>query len=282
MTPSPFAGTRVALATLHGKQVAIAPPFAAHLGAQVIAVPLDTDALGTFSGEVPRPGSMRETATEKARRGATALGLRYGLASEGTFGPHPAVPLIAAGHEMLLLLDLESGRIIEEAMIAPATNFAHLALPADAAKLDDFLARIGFPAHAVIVRPDGPDALPNAKGLTDRAALDDVIARLSEGGRKLRVETDMRAHMNPTRMAAIGELADRLARRLAVPCPSCHAPGFGRVDVVRGLPCAECGTPTGLVKAEIFACTDCGHQDSRPRADGLTEADPAYCPACNP
>lgn len=44
------------LATLHRKEQVIGPLLAQHLGIQVQVIPLDTDQLGTFSRERPRPG----------------------------------------------------------------------------------------------------------------------------------------------------------------------------------------------------------------------------------
>jgi hypothetical protein len=40
------------------------------------------------------------------------------------------------------------------------------------------------------------------------------------------VETDMRAHRNPTRMRAIKRATLDLVRRFRSPCPVCAAPGF--------------------------------------------------------
>ena len=53
----------------------------------VVAAEVDTDRLGTFTGEVERPGPPRETALMKARLGQGATGLPCALASEGAFGP---------------------------------------------------------------------------------------------------------------------------------------------------------------------------------------------------
>ncbi|MFU0507935.1 hypothetical protein [Pseudaminobacter sp. NGMCC 1.201702] len=43
---------------------------------------LDTDVLGTFTGEIPRAGSTREAAIAKARLGMAATGLPRGIVSE--------------------------------------------------------------------------------------------------------------------------------------------------------------------------------------------------------
>lgn len=96
------------------------------------------------------------------------------------------------------------------------------------------------------------------------------------------VETDMRAHFNPLRMAVIRRLAFKLARRLATPCPACAAPGWGMIDQAKGLPCEACGTATEMIFAEIFTCTQCLHREERPRLDGLREAPAGRCPSCNP
>ncbi|WP_328799171.1 DUF6671 family protein, partial [Sandarakinorhabdus rubra] len=97
-----------------------------------------------------------------------------------------------------------------------------------------------------------------------------------------RLETDMRAHLNPTRMAAIRSLAGRLAARLAHLCPACGCPGFGQTDLRTGLPCSACNQPTQGVLAIIYGCGACGHSETRPRPDGVTAANPAACDWCNP
>jgi hypothetical protein len=103
---APYAGRRIALATMHGKDSAIAPPLRLRVGADlVVPVGLDTDALGTFTGEIERKGTMREVAIAKARLGMVATGLQLGLASEGSYGPHSSVPFMAAGVELLALVD---------------------------------------------------------------------------------------------------------------------------------------------------------------------------------
>ncbi len=144
---------------MHGKEKAIAPAFADRLGLLVRpAGALDTDALGTFTGEIPRQGTMLEVAVRKAQLGMETSRLPLGLASKGTFGPHPAVPFFPAGMELLVFVDDERGLIVHESLVAEATNFAHLvAVPG--ATLDAFLDQIGFPAHGLIVRPNAGDPL---------------------------------------------------------------------------------------------------------------------------
>ena len=270
-----YRGHIAALATQHGKERAIAAPLAATTGIAV-TVPdgIDTDALGTFTGEVPRRSSMREAARRKARLGMEATGLPRGIASEGSFGPHPFMPFLAMGRELLVFIDDTRGIEVVEEAVSEATNFACLDL-APGADLAGFLARVGFPHHALVLR-DGQEI---TKGIAAPAELDRLLACCSSTAR---LETDMRAHLNPTRMAEIGKLATALATRLATPCPACGAPGFGMLRHETGLPCEDCGTPTALVRRRVSGCTLCRHEDHAPRHDGRLAASPAECPECNP
>lgn len=268
-------GQRFALATRHGKEWAFAPAFETVFGAEIVVAAIDTDALGTFDGDVPRPMDAVSVVIEKARRGATALGLRYGLASEGTFGPHPMLPILPITTEHVAFVDLKSGHSVVETLSNHSTNFSHLDPGGD---LEAFLARIGFPHHAVLARNVATGAFE--KGLNTRPDLEAAFERLG-GMATVRLETDMRAHVNPTRMIQIAIAADRLAYRLSMPCPVCAAPGFGSSDVLRGLPCIECGSPTDLVRAEVCSCSACGTKQEVPRRDGRTHADAVDCPVCN-
>jgi hypothetical protein len=272
----PFAGQVALIATLHGKDRALAPTLE-QLGFEVrAAAGLDTDRFGTFTGEVERTGTMLDAARDKARA-AFSLSSKadWIIASEGAFGPSAVIPMLAEAKELLLAWRPGDDLEVTALHASFETNFAHLDDP-DAARLDAFLKRAGFPHHAVIAKAGGAIL---AKGVTDRAALGALIAGAAA---PVRIETDMRAHLNPTRMGEIAKAADALAKRLAVSCPACAKPGFGLSRVERGLPCSACGTPTERVVAEVRACPACHHENHHLRADGLTKADPGECPVCNP
>ncbi len=279
----PYAGQRAALATMHGKERAIAAPLQTVIGLSVMAAPeVDTDQFGTFAGEIPRRGSMRDAALAKARAGMAKTGARLGLASEGSFGPHPLIPFVAAGQELIVLVDDERDIVIAESATSERCNFDHVVVdPGD--DLAPFLTRIGFPDHAVIVRPSAVEGMI-AKGVTDFSALRHLVTTLSaiSPDGKARIETDMRAYLNPTRMAEIAALAGRFAGRLASLCPACQAPGFGPVRTEPGLPCADCGAATALAHTIIHGCAACAHETQWPRPDGRSHATPAECPECNP
>lgn len=278
----PYAGRTAVLATQHGKARALARPFHDQTGLRLVVPPaLDTDALGSFDGRVARIGTSVDAAIAKARLGLAITGLPLALASEGSFGPHPRLPLLAAGIEVLVFIDTERDLTVCESLIVERTNFGHRDI-ASVAELGDWLARVGFPRHALMVRPLGGAVI--AKGIDDAATLERAIgdAAALSPQRRARVETDMRAHLNPTRMAGIRCLGIRLARRIATPCPDCAAPGWGQTGVTRGLLCADCGTPTEMIAGLDFGCAACGHTATQPRPDSRTHAPPGQCPACNP
>ncbi|WP_373002275.1 DUF6671 family protein [Hyphomonas sp.] len=282
----PFAGRQAVLATMHGKEAAIASILENALGLSII-VPqgIDTDTLGTFTGEIARPGNMDEVLIAKARLGLSITGLNLAIASEGSYGPHPHIPFIPAGLEKLVLVDQTTGLIAMEHVFDDAPSY-HNRQVKDMADLADFPVLIGFPAQALIVKPSDFPAPSVAvfKGLRDLESLACAIKTATAHSRDglAQVETDMRAHMNPARMATLARLTERFAGRLLSACKACDAPGWGVVDIENGLPCSWCGGPTNLVRSEIYGCFLCDHREKTPRTDGLQEADPGSCPYCNP
>jgi len=272
------------LTTKHSKSIAIAPPFRDRLGAHILEHARDTDLLGTFSGEVERAGTAFECARRKCEWSLDELGCDYGLASEGSFGPHPSVPFLSCDLEILYFIDRKRDFHLFLSHLSPRTNYWMQALDS-MDTLREFAEKIMFPAHALIVRPNlGAKTSLIFKGINSHEFLEDAFQQSlkhSTDG-KVWVETDMRAHMNPSRMAVIGEVADKLARQLAANCPRCHSPGWGVVRTAKGLECSWCGLPTELLKEEIFGCAKCHFEEIAGRSDGLKRADPSRCPNCNP
>lgn len=280
----PYQGCRAAIATMHGKEAVIAPILRRWLGINLVCADnIDTDAFGTFTGEVPRTGTMLETARKKALAAIESSGCRIGIGSEGSFGPDPDVPFLASGSEIVLLYDADQDHEIH-IYRKTRTNFDHLVLHPDQDPTD-FLKRIGFPGHAIIIKPeDSADPYVSVKGLRDPGSVREHIRRMagrSTTGHAI-IQTDMRAHQNPTRMKSIGLVTKRLALRARRLCPVCGLPGFGPVDVVRGLACAECATPTSIIKAVIYSCRGCSCRLLRHQRPESSRADPRYCQQCNP
>ncbi|MEB3221282.1 MAG: DUF6671 family protein [Candidatus Sericytochromatia bacterium] len=272
--------------TRHGKVELLAPLLWEGLGLRLVGVEdLDTDAFGTFTGEVPRPGGQLETARAKAEAALARTGADLALASEGSFGPHPAAPFLQADRELLVLVDRATGLELVGAALSPSTNLAR-AIVSTREEALAFAERVGFPSHGLIVR-DGPDAeLAGvvAKGLATRAALEAALElALPRGlGRAVAIETDMRAHLNPTRQAVIRQAAGDLVARALSHCGACGAPGFAVVEVQPGLPCGWCGEPTRQPLAKVEGCVRCEHTRRRPFPAGERTADPGRCELCNP
>lgn len=281
--PHPYRDRDVALATKHGKERVLAAALAERPGLMVqVATEVDTDQLGTFTGEIERPAPPRETALRKARLAMQALGLPRGLASEGAFGPHPNAGFIPAGLEILAFVDEDLGLELVVHHLECDTNFDHTVTDQLDEQTSQFLQSVEFGSHAVIVRPNiATTDEPLYKGIRTSSALAAALAccAAASSDGHARIETDMRAHLNPTRMRSIARLATELAERLDRFCQSCGAPGFGRVATEPGLPCRFCFTATPQPAADIHGCARCEH---RTRIERHELADPAGCPLCNP
>lgn len=274
------------LSTKHGKHAEVAPPLVDALGMTVIVVDVDTDTLGTFTGEIPRTRPPLDTAVAKARMGMDATGCPLGLATEGSFGPHPDAPWLTVHTELAVLVDDTrpdpNGHplIVVERSTTLDTNAARHTVTTDD-QLTAALHAIGFPDAGVIVRSGRNDAEVIVKGVCDRRRLDaslDLIRR--EPAAELVIEADLRAHLNPARRHVIRATARGLALRLATVCPACRLPGFGRLGTEPGLRCADCRTPTTETAGTVLGCARCPHREHRP-VDRAAAA-PAHCPQCNP
>lgn len=276
-----YSGRDVALLTQHGKERVIAPVLEAALGCRVRHVTgYDTDIFGTFTRDIPRPGSQLEAARKKARMGMELSGLSLGMASEGSFDHDPFVGMFPWNVEMVNWIDDTLG--IEVVGVATGkTNSAQL-LSASWEEVEAFAGTVGFPEHALVVRPRHEGDPRIRKGLADweslREAFQWACAAAANGSAFL--ETDLRAHLNPTRMEMIALAAQDLVRRLSTPCPACAAPGFQLAERVPGLPCEDCGTPTQLTRTDIYRCAKCAHQVTVDRPE--TAAPPGRCDRCNP
>ena len=275
------------LATMHRKEQVIAPILEDSLGLRVeVLRTIDTDRFGTFTLEVPRPGTQRETARLKAQAALAAVPeADYGLASEGSFGPHPWLPWVAGGRELIVLTGRDGGLELVGADLTAETNHGSRLVGSVADALA-FAQDIRFPTHAVVVmgvRNAKPDVSAGLyKGLTTTEALEAAVRVVLERDGAAHLESDMRAHVNPTRRAAIGRAAQDLVRVALSGCPRCERPGFDIVERLRGLPCAECGLPTRRVRIDIFGCTGCGFREERPPATDTASASPGECDFCNP
>mgnify|MGYP007080251040 CR=1 FL=1 len=273
------------LGTKHGKDRVIGPVLAETLGLRVVVPPaFDSDVFGTFTREVTRDRTAHETVRAKARAALNAVpSAPFAIASEGSFGPHPEIPFVAAGLELVLLSARDGAFELMGADLTLETNYSGQAIESIAAA-QAFVERIGFPSHGVITMR-ARNGAPLGEMITKDAA--NVDALLQQVEQLLRadgaawIETDMRADRNPTRMRSIQRATEVLARAALSRCPSCASPGFVVVDVLRGLACHDCGRPTSRPRADILRCSLCQHAEERPTG-GPRTALAATCDWCNP
>jgi hypothetical protein len=267
------------MATQHDKAKLVAQHFEQILSMQVQEVLVDTDALGTFSGEIERVGTPLETAIKKARLGIEKSGNPFGMASEGSVGPDPFLPFINANIETMVFVDEELHIQVHESFKSnEITAFTTTTLKHD---LGAFLTKADFPNHAMIVKPHkGVGAI---KGIRDLVTLEKAITdcrdRSSDG--EAIIESDLRAMCSPSRQKNIAAVAFKLAQRLSHTCPECQTPGWGLTSYVRGVECSECGDLSAeAAKQEIMGCVNCEYT-ALGAVINLT-LDPARCMSCNP
>lgn len=279
---SRYDGCRVALLTQHGKQRVIAPLLEPALGCRIALVTgFDTDQLGTFTRETPRPGTQQQAASQKARKGMELAGTPLGIASEGSFAADPFSGMLPWNVELVTWVDDELG--IEVIGIAQGADRKGHMQSGTWQEIAAFAEREGFPQQQLVLRPDGQDDPRIYKSIADWATLqltfDQCLAQSASG--QVFVERDLRAFANPSRMQRIEEATADLLQRLQSTCPVCATPGFWISQRLPGLPCAACRWPTSLAQSEAWSCLRCDHQAITPIAD-RTLADPAHCAYCNP
>jgi hypothetical protein len=273
---SPYAGSCFILTTKHAKSVAFAPALWNILEVGVLEYVVDTDRLGTFTGEIEREGTALESARRKCEWPLKNLGdsVEFALAIEGSFGPHPSIPDTACDHEVLYFIDRRHGFRLQMSHTGERTNYRSGAVDSPEA-LNRLAAQMGFPSHALILRPEGRHRqCPVFKGIQSQEALESAFREClaQSSNNTVWVETDMRAQFNPTRMKVIAELAEKFAERLASRCPHCDTPGWGRIDTGAGPEYGARGAETGRAKTETHGCAKCGHTQAAPRKEDTPTA----------
>jgi hypothetical protein len=279
-----FTGSHITFATNHGKAAAAHEPFARVLSAHIHPLSIDSDSLGTFSGEVERPGSMLDALRGKVKLARLSTNTRFVLVSEGSFSAPGGLGFLVQGIEMLMVHDADTGAEIIEQYISYETNYATATLRTTDA-LKNFLGQMSFGSHSLMLYPDGVPLHGNIrKGITTWAEAEStfIAMRSASPAQSVMAMSDMRAHVNPTRMRAIQSCCELLALRLNTHCPSCRSGGFGLIATIPGLPCEECGSPTSRARGETHACPFCSHTREMPRSDGRKSASAAECDWCNP
>jgi hypothetical protein len=101
-----FQDRKLIIATKHEKEKVIAPLLERALGVSCyVDENFDTDMLGTFTGEVERELDPIATARKKCLTAMELSNCDLGVASEGSFGPHPSMFFVNADDEFLIFID---------------------------------------------------------------------------------------------------------------------------------------------------------------------------------
>ena len=163
------------------------------------------------------------------------------------------------------------------------TNFSY-AVVAKVADAMAFADRARFPGHGVIVigcvdQQPAPDRAL-IKDSDDWPDLERAIETVITTCGVAFIETDMRAHRNPTRMRTIKHATRDLVCRFRSQCPMCARPRFAISQRLFGLPCSWCGSLKIALKADVHCCEGCGYREEH--AVKAATADPGQCAVCNP
>ncbi len=277
-----FAGRRLVIATKHKKEEVISPVLSRCLGVACITdETIDTDTLGTFTGETERCGDVLETARRKCRLGLEISRCDLAVASEGSFGPHPTLGFVNADDELLMLVDSKHKLEIVVRELSLSTNFNGRDIQT-AEELSTFATHAKFPGHGLIIRKAQGDNTDMKKGITDEQTLKHTFNAFKRKYGSAFVETDMRAIYNPTRMQVIKKAAEKLAQKISSLCPDCSSPSFGITRTRPGLPCSNCGFPTRSTLYHEYECLQCHYTEAKKFPKGKIVEEPTFCDICNP
>jgi hypothetical protein len=277
-----FRGRTVLIVTKHEKEKVITPILEKWLGVKcVVDEKFDTDILGTFSGERERTDDPLSTARKKCMMALEQSKYDLAVASEGSFGSHPSIFFALADDEILLLIDKKNNLEIFSRELTTNTNFNAKQIHS-LSELTDFAKEVKFPSHGLILRKSKSDYSIIYKENPNRKKLIAHFNHILQSNGSVYVETDMRAMNNPTRMKVIKTATKKLAKKTLSVCPNCNTPGFSITEVISGLPCSLCESPTRSTLSYLYTCIKCNNQKEKKYPNKKRSEDPMYCDRCNP
>lgn len=270
------------IVTKHGKADVMRPLLEEALKMKCyVSNDFDTDVYGTFSGEIARKDDALVTLRKKCRAAMDYYKCDLAIASEGSFGPHPAAFFSSADDEMVILIDSKNDLEIIGRKISLETNFAAKEI-SDTTTFLEFLQQVQFPSHKIILKSTAEKPIEVVKDfITNEEAIlafEKLLARYST----VFVETDMRAMNNPTRLKVIKEATQNLIEKVQSCCPKCDFPGFAVTESVSGLPCSTCNSPTKSTLYNVMTCSKCNHTEKKYFPRNIKFEDPMFCDNCNP
>lgn len=277
-----FQNRRLVIATQHEKEKVIAPTLKKELAVECF-VPsyFDTDQWGTFSGEIKRNEDVLNTLRKKCLVAMKENNCDLAIASEGSFGAHPAIFFAPADDEVVMLIDTKNDIEIIARELSTETNF-NGSYVANENELLAFAQKSSFPSHGLILKSSESNFSKAIKGITDEESLLKGFHSMIEEYGKVYIETDMRALYNPSRMKVIEKATHKLVEAIRSTCPQCGTPGFVVTEVMPGLPCGWCGNPTKSTLGLLYRCKKCNFENLEKFPHQKTTEDPMYCDFCNP
>lgn len=277
-----FENRKLIIATKHQKEQVIAPIVSKELGITCITDnTFNTDVFGTFTGEIERTTDPIATARQKCLTAMQQNNCTLGIASEGSFGPHPTLFFVNADDEFLIFIDSKRKLEIVVREISTDTNFNGKEITTEA-ELLQFANTAGFPQHALILSNAKNNYATIHKGITNSKELISCFNKVQQTHQTVYVQTDMRAMYNPTRMKVIEQATVKLVKKIQSVCPICKTPGFGITEIKKGLACSLCGLPTNDIISHLYVCTHCNHTQENMYPNKKTTANPLHCNYCNP
>lgn len=277
-----FKNRKLIIATKHQKETVIAPLIEKVLGVHCFVDPnFDTDTFGTFSGEVERQQDPISTVRLKCLKAMELNNCDLGIASEGSFGPHPSLFFASADDEFIIFIDKKNNLEIIARELSLETNFNGKDIDSEA-ELLEFSELAKFPSHRLILKKSKTDTTDMEKGIGDATVLMETFNNILKKHGRAYAETDMRALFNPSRMDIIEIATKKLLEKIQSTCPECHTPGFGVTNVKQGLPCELCRTPTESTLSLIYICQKCEFEKEELHPNGKQTENPMYCNYCNP
>ncbi len=280
--PNLFKDRSLLIATKHKKESIMAPLLEETLGVRCFTDSnLDTDSLGTFTGEIERKDDPLTTVRNKCLMASESTNFDLIVASEGSFFPHPLFPYAYTNVEILCFMDLKNNLEIIATERSNETNFNGQAIKS-VKELYAFCQNVGFPSHGLILRKSKNDIMGIVKGVNKQEELMSYYNYFMNTYGEVFIETDMRAMHNPTRLKVIKLATEVLIKKINSCCPACYTPGYDVTDSLRGLPCEICSYPTNGIKSLVYTCQKCSYTESVDYPNGKKTADAMFCDICNP
>ncbi len=277
-----YENRKLLIVSMHHKERVIAPLFEKHLGVQCFTIDnLNTDLLGTFSGEIERESDALAAAKRKCLMGMEMANCDLAVANEGSFGPHPSLFFVPADDELMLFYDKRNQLEITARELSTNTNFNGAEIKTKN-ELFDFATLVKFPSHALILKKGEFNYTEMVKGIKTMDQLEQTVDLYISKFGSVWIETDMRAMHNPTRMSVIEIATKKLIEKVNSLCPNCKSPGFGITKFIDGLPCNLCSFPTKSVLSSLSECSLCHYVNENKFPLNKTFEDPVYCDRCNP